>query len=50
MRHRLILSYDALADGVTAEHLLARLLGTVPAPRVAPSQDADGRTTVEAIA
>ncbi|MDQ1423861.1 MAG: MoxR-like ATPase [Acidimicrobiaceae bacterium] len=50
MRHRLILSYDALADGVTAEHLLARLLGTVPAPRVAPSQDTDGRTTVEAIA
>jgi MoxR-like ATPase len=50
MRHRLLLTYDALADGVTTEHLLARLLGTVPAPRVAPSQDADGRTTVEAIA
>jgi MoxR-like ATPase len=50
MRHRLLLSYDALADGITSEHVLARLLGTVPAPRVAPSQDADGRTTVEAIA
>ena len=38
MRHRLVLSYEALAREVTADHVLARVLSTVPAPRVAPSQ------------
>ena len=36
--HRLVLSYDALADGLTAEHIAARLVGGVPAPRIAPRQ------------
>ena len=39
LRHRLVLTYEALAQGLTVEHLLARLLSTVPAPRVSPSQD-----------
>jgi MoxR-like ATPase len=39
MRHRLVLSYEALARDLTPDHLLARILGTVPAPRVTPSQD-----------
>jgi MoxR-like ATPase len=39
LRHRLVLSYEALAQGVDAEHVLARLLSTVPAPRVVPAQD-----------
>ncbi len=39
LRHRLVLSYEALADGTTPEEVLARVLSTVPAPRVAPSQD-----------
>ncbi len=39
LRHRLVLSYEALARDLTADHLLARILGTVPAPRVSPSQD-----------
>jgi len=39
MRHRLVLSYEALAREVNADHILARVLSTVPAPRVAPSQD-----------
>ena len=39
MRHRLVLSYEALAREVTADHILARVLSTVPAPRIAPSQD-----------
>src|SRR5438067_10128414 len=39
MRHRLVLSYEALAREVTADHVLARVLSTVPAPRIAPSQD-----------
>jgi MoxR-like ATPase len=39
MRHRLVLSYEALARDVTADHVLARVLSTVPAPRIAPSQE-----------
>jgi len=35
LRHRLVLSYEALAQGVGVEHVLARLLSTVPAPHVA---------------
>ena len=37
LRHRLVLSYEALAKNLTSDHLLARVLGTVPAPRIAPS-------------
>jgi len=36
MRHRLVLSYEALAQGVNADQILARVLSTVPAPRQAP--------------
>ena len=39
LRHRLVPSYEALAQGLTVEHLLTRLLSTVPAPRVSPAQD-----------
>jgi MoxR-like ATPase len=39
LRHRVLLSYDALAEDVTADGLVARVLATVPAPRVAPSED-----------
>lgn len=38
LRHRLVLSYEALARGLTIDQILARLLSTVPAPRIAPSQ------------
>lgn len=38
LRHRIVLSYEALAQGLTAEQILARLLSTVPAPRIAPTQ------------
>jgi MoxR-like ATPase len=38
-RHRLVLSYEALARDITVNDVLARILSTVPAPRVAPSQD-----------
>ncbi|MCU1357726.1 MAG: moxR [Acidimicrobiales bacterium] len=38
-RHRLVLSYEALARDVGVEDVLGRVLSTVPAPRVAPSQD-----------
>jgi MoxR-like ATPase len=43
LRHRLVLSYDALADGVPADHIVKRILQTVPLPQVAPRQRADGR-------
>jgi MoxR-like ATPase len=39
LRHRLVLSYEALADGVQVDDLIAQVLATVPAPRLAPSQD-----------
>ena len=32
LRHRLVLSYDALSDGVSVDSLLERILGAVPAP------------------
>jgi MoxR-like ATPase len=39
LRHRVLLSYEAIADGVDAEHIVKRIVGTVLAPRLAPSQD-----------
>jgi MoxR-like ATPase len=39
LRHRVILSYEALADGIQAEDVVNRVLRTVIAPRVAPGQD-----------
>jgi MoxR-like ATPase len=41
LRHRVLLSYEAIADGIEAEHVVNRILSTVVAPVVAPSQDAD---------
>ncbi|PZS02585.1 MAG: ATPase [Pseudonocardiales bacterium] len=38
LQHRLVLSYDALADGVPAEHVVRRVLQTVPLPQVSPRQ------------
>ena len=32
LRHRIVLSYDALSEGVTADELLERVLGAVPEP------------------
>jgi MoxR-like ATPase len=34
LRHRLLLSYEALARDVDVEQILARVLGTVPAPHM----------------
>jgi MoxR-like ATPase len=46
LRHRLVLSYEALADGVSIDDLLTKLIATVPAPRLAPSQDPTAELTV----
>jgi MoxR-like ATPase len=34
LRHRLVLSYEGLAEGITADHVLHRILAVVPAPVV----------------
>ena len=41
LRHRLVLSYDALADDIPADHIVDRVLQAVPLPTVAPRQSAD---------
>jgi MoxR-like ATPase len=41
LRHRLVLSYDALGDGITSEQILESVLAAVPLPggQSAPSHD-----------
>jgi MoxR-like ATPase len=36
LRHRIVLSYDALSDGVTSDDILARILGALADGRSAP--------------
>ncbi len=38
MRHRLVLTYEALAEGVSADSLLERLIAAVPVPEVTLSR------------
>ena len=33
LRHRLVLSYDAVADNVPMDHIISRVLATVPLPQ-----------------
>jgi len=42
LRHRLVLSYEALAADLGIEQILAQILGTVPAPMVSPSTQDPG--------
>jgi MoxR-like ATPase len=48
LRHRVVLSYEALADGIEADHIVERILTAIPLPRVSPGQDRDpaGRPAV----
>src|SRR4051812_30930619 len=39
LRHRVLLYYEAIADGADADAVVERIVTTVVAPRVAPSQD-----------
>ncbi len=43
MRHRIVLSYEALSDDVTADDLLTKILETVPIPMVPLRERLDGR-------
>lgn len=38
LRHRLVLSYDALADEVTPDHIITRILQTIGLPQVSATQ------------
>jgi MoxR-like ATPase len=38
LNHRLVLSFDAVADGVTVDDVLVEVLTTVKAPRLSSSQ------------
>ena len=42
LAHRMVLSYDAIADGVPAAHAVRRVLQAVPLPQVASRQRAGG--------
>jgi MoxR-like ATPase len=47
LRHRVLLSYDALASAVKVDDVISRVLQVTPAPRVAPHQHgAPGDTPV----
>jgi MoxR-like ATPase len=43
LRHRVLLSYDALAQGTGVEYVVQRVLEQVPEPRIAPQQDEAAR-------
>ncbi|MDP9116892.1 MAG: MoxR family ATPase [Actinomycetota bacterium] len=47
LAHRMVLSYDAIADGVPAAHAVRRILQTIPLPQVAPRQRAGGAPQVQ---
>src|SRR5215207_635001 len=50
LRHRLVLSYDALADGVPLDHIVSRVLQTVPLPQVsARPQPVAGHPTAASV-
>ncbi|MEO3802559.1 AAA family ATPase [Nonomuraea sp. B1E8] len=46
MAHRLVLSFDALADGVAPREIVDRVLAAVPLPLIAPQQEAMQQETV----
>ena len=42
MAHRLVLTFDALADGVDPRAVVSRVLHTVEQPHVVPADDVTG--------
>jgi MoxR-like ATPase len=39
LRHRIVLSYEALAEGIEADRVVEEVLHAIPVPQIAPSQD-----------
>jgi MoxR-like ATPase len=51
LRHRLVLSYDALADDVPADRIVRRVVDAVPPPGIAPRQAATaGQAVIDRVA
>jgi MoxR-like ATPase len=46
LNHRLVLSFDAVADGVTVDDVLVEVMTTVAAPRLSSSQLAGSRSSL----
>jgi MoxR-like ATPase len=42
LRHRVLLTFDAIADGVAPEQVVEHVVASIVAPRIAPSQDGLG--------
>ena len=42
LAHRLVLSFDAVADGVAPEQIVRRIIDSVPLPIIAPQQEDSG--------
>jgi MoxR-like ATPase len=49
LRHRIVLSYEALADDVTADHVVAAVLNRVPVPEVVASNGKSGSSSDDAL-
>jgi MoxR-like ATPase len=47
LRHRLVLSYDALADDISSDRIVDRLMQAVPLPTVAPRQSASAAPSTD---
>src|SRR4029077_585107 len=39
LRHRVVLSYEALADGIDPDAVIDRIVTSIPIPRITPTQD-----------
>ena len=48
LAHRLVLSFDALADGIVAESLVRQILSRVPVPQVVPVPGAEAQAVAAA--
>ena len=47
LRHRITLTYDALADGITPDHILNEILSRVQAPQISPATNVSAPTAVQ---
>ncbi|MFI5047166.1 MAG: AAA family ATPase [Acidimicrobiia bacterium] len=50
LRHRIVLSYEALADGVEADHIIDRIVTSIATPRITPGQDRQAEARPHAVA
>jgi MoxR-like ATPase len=50
LRHRIVLSYEALADNVSSDEVLERVLAAVPMPEVPPNLGRERRAGAAGLA